>query len=65
MRVAFVDRVFAHAERVGLLDRVTHPPDAKVVVHPPEGGPPRVVVPGDPVVILDGGRAYLLAVAEG
>ncbi len=64
VKIAFVDRVMAHAERCGLLERVTHPPGSKVVVHPPDG-PPRVVVPGDPVVIFDGGRAYFLAVAEG
>lgn len=64
VRVAFVDRVFAHAERCGLLERVTHPPGSTVIVHPPDS-PPRVVVPGDPVVVLDGGRAYLLAVADG
>jgi quercetin dioxygenase-like cupin family protein len=61
---AWLDRLFAHASATGRLERVSHPPGARVVVHSPDGREV-VVVAGEPMVAVDpGGRAYLLVVAD-
>ncbi len=62
--LAFVDRVLAHAEVTGALERVTYRTDGPVPLLD-AAGEEHVLVPGNPIVLVDpGGRAYRL-VAEG
>ncbi len=64
VKIAFVDRVLAHAEATGAVERVTYRTSGPMIVEAPDGKRWRVL-PGEPIVTLDkAGRAYLLCVAE-
>ncbi len=62
IQMAFVDRVLAHAQATGLLERATCRTDGPVLLRGDEGEE-QVLAPGSPVVFVDrGGRAYHLAI---
>jgi hypothetical protein len=62
VQMAFVDRVIAHAEATGLLERVTCRTDGPVLLRGDEGEEYELA-PGKPLVFVDGGgRAYRLLV---